>query len=161
MSRTYHHNARRDLYIMVPETGYFACNWGALAKRFIKHRVHRLERRYAQRELHNALREADSLEVALLRKQEDVHAQVLHHAHDKYCTCASCLMEFEDSWNESARYSDSCGDPYREYCRPAPVCAHCGQYECEGTCPESYSEEDAYYDRIYQQEITYYRGDDL
>ena len=146
MSRTYHHNARRDLYIMVPETGYFACNWGALAKRFIKHHVHRLERRYAQRELRSALREADSLEVAVLTHRENVHAEPLHQAHSKYCLCAQCLQEFElDA--ENCAYADRCGDPYCEYCGYAPACAHCGQYECEGACPESFETEDDWNER--------------
>lgn len=157
MSRTYHHNARRNLYIMVPETGYFAGQWGAHAKRFMKHHAHRLQRRYAQRELRAALREADSLEVQFLSHKENVHAQLLHQD-SRYCTCDACCAQYElDA--ENCAYADSCGDPYCEYCGYAPVCAHCGQYECEGACPESYNAEDAYYDRIYQQEITYYRGE--
>lgn len=131
MSRTYHHNARRDLYIMVPETGFFACNWGALAKRFLKHHVRRLERSLHKRELRAALREADSLEVQFLSRRENVHGELLHDSRNKFCCCDACVREFEQaSWNQ--------------YCEQRIACNCCGEYECEGTCPESFEAQDAY-----------------
>ena len=146
MSRTHGHNGTRDLFLRNPLCyAGWAGSWGQHGRKFIRKRSHKLARLGAKSEIRNALREADSLEVALLSHKENVHAEVLHQD-SRYCTCDACCAQYElDA--ENCAYADKCGDPYCEYCGYAPVCAHCGQYECEGACPESFETEDDWNER--------------